>query len=145
MAKPVSRKTFQTMVEPPKEMDRILHQVSIIKEEMKDLILRYVPNISEIPLHQGLSFEPTWKALPTVRVTHSVLYNRCKLEFKKVRKVRSIFPSFFRTNLLRGGGLCSLCMQEENNIRKAACGLSELGSHLTGIIGSLDLTKISYL
>jgi len=61
---------------------------------MKDLLLRYVPGIRTIPLRQGISFKPTGKALPTVKVTQSVLLYRCKMAYREVRKVRSCFPAF---------------------------------------------------
>nr|CAD1835941.1 unnamed protein product [Ananas comosus var. bracteatus] len=38
-----------------------------IQDNMKSRILRYIPSITTIPLEQGMSWSPTWKALPTHR------------------------------------------------------------------------------
>lgn len=63
LSKPVSRKTFQTMVQPfyiPKVTEYIGEKGALFKE----LFLRYVPQIESLPLLQGITFDPTWKALP---------------------------------------------------------------------------------
>lgn len=61
---------------------------------LKDLMLRYVPRVRDIPLYQGMSFDPTFQALPTHRLTREVLQKRAKQPKSKVVALRSCFTSF---------------------------------------------------
>lgn len=63
-----------------------------VKMKMTDLFHRYLPWLPEIPLYQGMSWDPTWKALPTFRVVESVWRNRMKLKIKG-KAPRSCFTS----------------------------------------------------
>lgn len=94
VAKAVSRKTFKSIIDPPKDMDSILTFTGHLKEKLPVLTDRYLPWISQLPLHQGMKFEPTWKSIPTVGITKHVLSKFLKLDDKKVQRVRSIFTSF---------------------------------------------------
>lgn len=38
--------------------------VGEIKSNLPQLIARYLPKVSEVPLFQGISWEPVWKAQP---------------------------------------------------------------------------------
>lgn len=55
----------------------------------KTLTLIYMPLITTIPLHQGMTWSPTWKALPTSKLTVEKLTSRAA----KARKIRSSFVS----------------------------------------------------
>lgn len=79
VAKKVSRATFASMVTPPDfdPIKRISGQMSSI---LPRLIRRYIPRINSIPLHQGLKFVPTWKALPTTQLLRRVLMERLKVD-----------------------------------------------------------------
>lgn len=77
------------MITPPRDPDSIMSVVSDLKGVIRSLISRYLPRVARIPLHQGMVFEPTWKALPTFKVVQSVLYNRCKLKLEDA--LRSCF------------------------------------------------------
>lgn len=94
LAKPVTKKTFSTMVEPPKDMESIQAFISDLKGSLVSIVRRYCPRINELPLYQGLEFMPTWKSLPTFRVTLSVLVNRLGIPWKEARRIRSCFVSF---------------------------------------------------
>lgn len=63
----MTKKTFESIVTPCENIDRESTFLSEIKDNMKSLILRYIPSITTIPLFQGMSWSPTWKALPTHR------------------------------------------------------------------------------
>lgn len=53
-------------------MDRVLALTSRIKLRMVDLFNTHPPFLATIPLKQGMTWCPTWKALPTHQVTLSV-------------------------------------------------------------------------
>lgn len=76
----MSASTFSSIVNPVGSLDSVLEMVSLIREDMKDLFYRYVPGIRTVPLFQGLKFKPTWKALPTYKLTQDVLIRRMKLK-----------------------------------------------------------------
>lgn len=91
------------MITPPKDMDSIVRVVSDFKMKLSDLIP--LPWISTLRLYQGLEFEPTWKALPTHKLTHAVLIKRLKIDIdpKEALKVRSCFTSIGFLPLCRPG------------------------------------------
>lgn len=72
-------------------MDRVLTLTSRIKLRIVDLFNTYPPFLATIPLKQGMTWCPTWKALPTHRVTLSVWVNRMKLPYGRVRGLKSSF------------------------------------------------------
>lgn len=81
------------MVTPVSDLDSVLEVCSEVKTSFASFVNRYLPQVSTIPLHQGLEFVPTWKALPTAKVLQSVLYNRLKIPWEEVRSIRSCFLS----------------------------------------------------
>lgn len=87
LAKKVSKGTFESIVSPWKDPDSVINAVGNMKRKMKYLLQRYVPDLPTIPLHQGMTWDPTWKALPT----HSWVSDKL---FKKVqRRVQSVLTS----------------------------------------------------
>lgn len=94
LAKKVDKSTFASIVTPVTDMDSVLELVGSIKECFNRLVNRYVPWIKRIPLEQGLTFEPTWKTLPTHSLTKRVWIERMKLKPEKVSRFRSSFTSF---------------------------------------------------
>lgn len=64
-AKRLTRATFKTIKEPVSYMDSVLELMSEIKTDFMTLVRRYVPSISEIPLNQGMLWEPSLKTLPS--------------------------------------------------------------------------------
>lgn len=59
----------ESIIEPWKSEDRVLPMVGLVKTKLPQLLSRYLPRISTVPLHQGMEWTPTWKALPTFRLT----------------------------------------------------------------------------
>lgn len=53
LAKPVSKATYKSIVDPPKDLDRIISTVSRIKTVLSSIIPRYLPKLNTIPLKQG--------------------------------------------------------------------------------------------
>ena len=79
-AKKVSFKgTFASISKPVECLDRVLDRVGQIKDDLPSIITRYIPWVNTIPLNQGLVWEPTWKSLPTHRLTQQVWFHRLKL------------------------------------------------------------------
>lgn len=52
LAKKVNKGTFETIISPWNNPEAVLEQVGLIKVKMKDLLLRYIPDLPTIPLHQ---------------------------------------------------------------------------------------------
>lgn len=84
LAKRVRKSTFTSIISPVDDIEAVTEVVSDMKGCLKDLMLRYVPRVRDIPLYQGMSFDPTWKALPTHRLTREVLQKRAKQPKSKV-------------------------------------------------------------
>lgn len=68
MAVPISRKTFDSIVSPVNYIESVRGVLSDIKLCLPNIINRYIPWLSNIPLFQGMPWYPTWKSLPTFRV-----------------------------------------------------------------------------
>ncbi len=85
LAKKVNKSTFESIITPVSDMDRVLALTSRIKLRMVDLFNTYPP-----PRFPGMTWCPTWKALPTHRVTR---VNRMKLPYGRVRGLKSSFTS----------------------------------------------------
>lgn len=67
LAKVVSKSTYQSIVTPPDDMDRIQRDkfsISSIKDKFKEIFPRYLPNIHQIPLEQGVTWDTISKAYP---------------------------------------------------------------------------------
>ena len=73
LAKKVSKATFANIVQPA---DPCMGLIGSIKEKAKELILRYVPDTATYPLNQGITWEPTWKTVPSVATAKAVLFYR---------------------------------------------------------------------
>lgn len=93
LAKRVSRKTFDSIISPPHDLEAINDMVSDIKCSLHEIIPRYLPWLSRIPHHKGMTWDPTWKALPTHKLVQSILVKRLGLQPSFVRSIRSIFTS----------------------------------------------------
>lgn len=89
--KKVTKSTFKSIVSPPRDPDSISEVVSELKCVLRSLTDRYLPRVQHIPLHQGMRFMPTWKALPTQKVVQSVLVNRCKIPLQEALSIKSSF------------------------------------------------------
>lgn len=62
-AKKVDRSIFDPIVSPVTNFDRAYEFVNRVAETLPRLIARYTPWISQLPLHQGLLWEPTCSQL----------------------------------------------------------------------------------
>ena len=58
-----------TIIEPVNCMDSVEEFCSSLKMSLNRLLPRYVPNLTEIPLFQGMTWEPTIKCLPSFYLT----------------------------------------------------------------------------
>lgn len=79
LAKPVSKATFSTITTEVADLDRILEVCSELKSGFQDILHRYCPWVTQIPIEQGISWIPTWKLVPNLDRDRKV--------------VPSIFPS----------------------------------------------------
>jgi len=68
LAPRISSKTFEYITKVPENYDKYSEDLHVVMSEMKthaqQLWRRYVPHISKIPLHKGISWDPTWKGTP---------------------------------------------------------------------------------
>lgn len=55
LAKKVKKTTFEDIIPPIDDMDRVIDQVSHIKNDMRSLFDRYLPDFSSIPPKQGMT------------------------------------------------------------------------------------------
>lgn len=90
IGKRVNKSTFSSIVTPIRDIDQVYSFICSIKPAFKKLFDRYVPDIHRIPLQQGMSWVPSWKALPTYSSYHRVLK---LLQRHHLSKVRSPFPA----------------------------------------------------
>lgn len=74
LAKPVSKSTFSSIVAEPKDLGTILEVCDQVKTRSRTLIRKYIPWVSTIPVEQGISWEPTWKATPNIKIPKDALY-----------------------------------------------------------------------
>lgn len=70
LAPRVSKKTFSTIITPlTKEQEESVSNFSeLFVRDLPDLIQRYLPKVTQIPLQQGIRWRPSWKALPNYAV-----------------------------------------------------------------------------
>jgi hypothetical protein len=91
LAKKVSlSNTFKTIVEPT-DLDAVSSWCEELKQSLHTLTERYLPLISTIPLNQGMTWEPTWKSLPTTRWVNKVF--QTALKELGIRRLVSCFPA----------------------------------------------------
>jgi len=65
LAKKVTKALFEPIITPA-DLESVQEIVGEMKVFLPDLLSRYLPRLSTIPLCQGMSWVPTWKSLPTV-------------------------------------------------------------------------------
>lgn len=82
VAKKVSKYTFTSISSPVQDMDSVIELIGKMKSCMSQLVSRYLPRVSRIPLFQGMSWDPTWKALPTHKFLLNSWLNRLKVKGK---------------------------------------------------------------
>ncbi|KAL0293073.1 UNVERIFIED_CONTAM: hypothetical protein Scaly_3147500 [Sesamum calycinum] len=75
--------SFTSIISPVDDIEAVTEVVSDMKGCLKDLMLRYVPRVRDIPLYQGMSFDPTLQALPEHRLTREVLQKRAKHQSRR--------------------------------------------------------------
>lgn len=82
--------TFKSIVEPT-DLESASEWCGELRDGLAALMPRYLPNLSTLPLHQGMSWVPTWKSLPTHRRVNDVF----KEYLGKIRQPRlvSCFPA----------------------------------------------------
>ena len=88
IGKKITKDTFESIVKPVDDIDRVYEFVCKVKETFPTLIRRYVPDITTIPLHQGMVWLPTWKALPSYPVLSDLWMRYGRHEFRKTRASR---------------------------------------------------------
>lgn len=98
LAARVRSKLFDSIT-VPSDLDSVTETVGKLKPYMRQLLRRYVPGIGEIPLHQGLRFVPTWKALPSGPWYSNVL----KTSLPKATAAPLAAPSIFSVLYLSSG------------------------------------------
>lgn len=92
MAKRVSYiGTFKSIVEPT-DLGAAFYWCGKLRDRLSVLVDRYLPFVSTIPLYQGMSWEPTWKSLPTHRRVNS-LFKEVLAEKRLPPRVVSCFPA----------------------------------------------------
>lgn len=74
LAKPMTKDTFKSITDLPTTLDQVLQLSGELKTLGKQLISRYMPWLPTIPICQGISWEPTWKAIPNGRIPKDALY-----------------------------------------------------------------------
>lgn len=92
LAKRIDKSLFSSIVSPWDDPERVESTVWSIKLHLSQLCRRYMPWLPTILLQQGMTWAPTWKALPTAGLVSQVLTQRLKKSVE-VARVRSIFLS----------------------------------------------------
>lgn len=97
LAKKVSYKgTFKSIIEPT-DLGAASKWYGEVRDKLAVLTKWYLPFVSTIPLNQGMSWEPTWKSLPTHRRVNE-LFREVLAKTKNHRWV-SCFPALlFKMN-----------------------------------------------
>ncbi|XP_050207553.1 uncharacterized protein LOC126656968 [Mercurialis annua] len=93
LAKRVNASTLSSIVQPPESEEGVMMLHKAFTKWSKILRRRYIPRISEIPLLQGMTWDPTWKALTTNRWATNALISR-GID-RKVASAKSMFKCFF--------------------------------------------------
>lgn len=70
LAKRVSKDTFSSIVTPltDSEEESVNNMANVVKQLLPQLVERYIPWVTSIPLKQGITWLPTWKAIPNYKV-----------------------------------------------------------------------------
>jgi hypothetical protein len=66
LAKRVDFSSFASIVSPWKDPEKVVQAVNRVAERLRlpQLVGRYLLWVSQIPLDEGVTWEPTWKAIP---------------------------------------------------------------------------------
>lgn len=93
-AKKIKKDTFASILQPCADIDRARSRISFFKQDIVVLFDRYVPWFRRIPLNQGITWEPTWKTVPTMRQFRDYLKAGLYSENSKTKvpDVKSFFP-----------------------------------------------------
>ena len=98
LAPRMTKSTLKSISDPHPSLDKLMEVAGRMRPFIRPLLTRYVPSISRIPLHLGLSWVPTWKSTPSMSWI-SQLYARSSdsagRPLTKFRRYRSIFTSLF--------------------------------------------------
>nr|UJQ92483.1 MAG: putative RNA-dependent RNA polymerase [Mitoviridae sp.] len=94
LAKKISNKLYKSITSPWRDPERVERCVNHMKTYLYDLSLRYLPRASQIPVYQGISWVPTWKALPSTPLFRESVVKADSLR-DRYRKVKSCFPTIF--------------------------------------------------
>ncbi|GER56959.1 AraC family transcriptional regulator, partial [Striga asiatica] len=89
-------KTLETIV-TPNDTHAVVAVCLKIMKQAKQLMVRYVPDIAEIPFNQGLSFVPTWKSVPSAASNRKMLAELLRTKGIRNKKFlrTSLFTSFY--------------------------------------------------
>lgn len=70
LAKKVSMDTFASIITPltDEQEESVNNMANVVKQLFPVLIPRYLPWVNTIPLKQGITWLPTWKAIPNYKV-----------------------------------------------------------------------------
>lgn len=94
LAKKVNSGTFKSIITPWRDPDRVVRCVDHLKTYIADLSSRYLPGLPRVPVYQGISWVPTWKALPSTPLFRESVRKAASLR-DRYRKVKSCFPTIF--------------------------------------------------
>lgn len=64
LAKRLTNEVVESIVTPT-DSDQMVNVVNDITADWESLILTYVPRIGSIPMCQGITWSPSWKAVPS--------------------------------------------------------------------------------
>lgn len=64
LAKPISKATLKSIIEPTEDIGRVREVGSDLKQAFSNIHRKYLPWISTIPLEKGMTWMPTWKSTP---------------------------------------------------------------------------------
>lgn len=74
IGKKLTKSLFSSIREPIKDIDQVSMWLSLLKMKLPELIDRYIPGVSKIPLKQGMLWKPSWKTLPTYHSIKTFLW-----------------------------------------------------------------------
>lgn len=94
--KRLSKKVFRSIVDPVENMSSVQAWCSELRSSLRVLMLRYIPDVSSLPLYQGMRWIPSGKTLPTYRTLKSV-YSAGGLFSEKERYLKRLSPLMVQT------------------------------------------------
>jgi hypothetical protein len=95
LVKKIDGSVFKT-INSPADLERVAEQVSLIKSCLSDLLQRYLPRLSQVPLCRGVTWLPTWKSLPTYKQMNCELRKNAEAQgwVYNWKNIQSCFPAF---------------------------------------------------